>query len=75
MRNKQQLEINAALVEACKEEAVNRSTVTRWFQRFRDGDMSIEDKERRGRSVSVTDQEHAERVQEFLKEDRRKTCE
>ena len=48
MRNKRQLEIHAALVEACKEEAVNRSTFTRWFQTFRDVDMSIEDKERSG---------------------------
>ena len=46
MWNKRQTEVHSALVEACKEEAVDRSTVTRWFQRLRDGDMSIEDKER-----------------------------
>ena len=74
MRNKRQTEVHSALVEACKEEAVDRLTVTRWFQRLRDGDMSIEDKERSGRPVSVINQEHEERVQELLEEDRRITC-
>ncbi|VVC33476.1 Ribonuclease H-like domain [Cinara cedri] len=42
-------EIHAALNEVCGTDTVDRSTVQRWHQRFRDGRISIDNNPRSGR--------------------------
>lgn len=47
-------EIHAALNEVCETDTVDRSTVQRWHQRFRDGRISIDNNPRSGRPSTVT---------------------
>ncbi|VDO70153.1 unnamed protein product [Heligmosomoides polygyrus] len=47
----------ANICRACKEDAVSRRTVRRWFNRFESGDTSLEDREHSGRPSTVDDDE------------------
>jgi len=47
-------EIHAELNEVCGTDTVDRSTVQRWHQRFRDGRISIDNNPRSGRPSTVT---------------------
>jgi len=42
LRRKTPTEIHSSLMEVCGVEAVDRSTISRWAQRFREGRLSIE---------------------------------
>jgi len=59
----------------CGVETVDRSTISRWAQRFREGRLSIENDPKSGRSRTSTDDQSVERVLQILEEDRRMTCE
>ncbi|VVC42113.1 Hypothetical protein CINCED_3A015308 [Cinara cedri] len=54
IRGKTVPEIHAALNEVCGTDTVDRSTVQRWHQRFRDGRISIDNNPRSGRPSTVT---------------------
>jgi len=51
--------------------AVTMKTVSKWFQRFRNGCESVEDEERSGRTSTLKPQENVERVSEMLRSNRR----
>ena len=61
-------------MEVCGVEAVDRSTISRWAQRFREGRLSIENDPKSGRPRTSTDDQSVECVLQILEEDRR-TCE
>jgi len=42
LRGKTPAEIHSSLMEVCGVETVDRSTISRWVQRFREGRLSIE---------------------------------
>jgi transposase len=67
-------EIHNALHEICEDSVVDRSTVSRWASRFREGRVSIQDDPRRGRPVTATDDTSVVIVCTLLEEDRRKSC-
>jgi len=56
-------------------ETVDRSTISRWAQRFREGRLSIENDTKSGRPRTSTDDQSVERVLQIPDEDRRTTCE
>ena len=58
----------------CGVETVERSTISRWAQRF-PGRLSIEDDPKSGRPRPSTDDQSVERVLQILEEDRRMTRE
>jgi len=62
-------------MEVCGVETVDRSTISRWAQRFREGRLSIENDPKSGRPRTLTDDQSVERVLQILEEDRRMTCE
>lgn len=67
-------EIHAALNEVCGTDTVDRSTVQRWHQRFREGRKSIDNNSRSGRPSTVTqDNTNAVIHATLLDEDRRIT--
>lgn len=59
--------------ETYGETKVNRRLVYRWFQRFNDGDESLEDKERPGRPVDARSDHNVKLVSDAVNEDRRST--
>ncbi|KAF0753313.1 histone-lysine N-methyltransferase SETMAR-like [Aphis craccivora] len=72
IRGKTVPEIHAALNEVCGTDTVDRSTVQRWYQRFRDGRISIDNNPRSGRPSTVTqDNTKAAILATLLNEDRR----
>ncbi|KAL4083594.1 hypothetical protein QTP88_028910 [Uroleucon formosanum] len=74
IRGKTVPEIHAALNEVCGTDTVDRSTVQRWHQRFRDGRTSIDNNPRSGRPSTVTqDNTNAAILATLLDEDRRIT--
>ncbi|VVC34278.1 Ribonuclease H-like domain [Cinara cedri] len=74
IRGKTVPEIHAALNEVCGTDTVDRSTVQRWHQRFRDGRISIDNNPRSGRPSTVTqDNTNAAILATLLDEDRRIT--
>ncbi|VVC32732.1 Hypothetical protein CINCED_3A021716 [Cinara cedri] len=74
IRGKTVPEIHAALNEVCGTDTVDRSTVQRWRQRFRDGRISIDNNPRSGRPSTVTqDNTNAAILATLLDEDRRIT--
>ncbi|VVC38277.1 Double-stranded RNA-binding domain [Cinara cedri] len=76
IRGKTVPEIHAALNEVCGTDTVDRSTVQRWHQRFRDGRISIDNNPRSGRPSTVTqDNTNAAIFATLLDEDRRITNE
>ena len=56
-------------------EAVDRSTISHWAQRFHEGRLSIENDPKSGQPQTSTDDLSVERVLQILQEDRRMTCE
>jgi len=75
LRGKIPTEIHSSLTEVCGVEAVDRSTISRWAQRFREGRLSIENDPKSGRPRTSTDGQSVERVLQTPEEDRRMTCE
>jgi len=75
LRGKNPTEIHSVLREVRCEQTVNRSTVSRWATRFREGRVTINDDERPGRPKTSTDERSVKLVEEFLAQDRRATCE
>ena len=55
LRGKTPTEIHNALHEVCGDSVVDRSTVSRWASRFREGRESVQDNPRSGRPVTATD--------------------
>ena len=50
-------ETHLLLVETYGEAALSKSSCCKWFQKFKNGEFNIEDKERRGRSKMYEDAE------------------
>lgn len=74
LRGKTSTEIHRALQEACQESSLDRSTVSRWNKRFREGRTSVKDDQRSGRPRTATDDTSAVIVATIIEEDRRLTC-
>ena len=62
-------------MEVCGVETVDRSTISRWAQRFREGSLGRENDPKSGRPRTSTDDQSVERVLQIPEEDRRMTCE
>jgi hypothetical protein len=75
LRGKRPTEIHSALREVCGEQAVDRSTVSRWATPFHEGRVSINDDPKLGRPKTSTDKRGVKLVVDFLETDRRVTCE
>jgi len=75
LRGKTSTEVHSSLMEVCGVETVDRSTISRWAERFREGRFSIENDPKSGRPRTSTDDQIVERVLQILQEDRRMTCE
>jgi histone-lysine N-methyltransferase SETMAR len=75
LRGKNPTEIHNALYEVCGDSVVNRSTMSPWASRFREGRVSIQDDPRSGRPVTTTDDASVVIVRTLLEEDRRKSRE
>jgi transposase len=68
-------EIHNALYEVCRDSVVDRSTVSRWTSRFREGRVSIQGDPRNWRPVTATDDQSVVNVSTLLEKDRRTSCE
>jgi transposase len=75
LQGKNSTEIHNALREVCKDSVVDRSTVSRWESRFREGRVSIQDDPRSGRPVTAMDDTSVVIVSTLLEEDQCKSCE
>jgi len=75
LRGKTPTEIHSSQMEVCGVETVDRSTISRWAQSFREGRLSIENDPKSGRPRTSTDDQSVERVLQILEGDRRMTCE
>ena len=75
LRGKNPTEIHSALREVCDERTVDRSTVSRWATRLREGRVTINEDPRPERPKTSTDEQSVKLVADFLAEDRRATCE
>ena len=75
LRGKTPKEVHSSLMEVCGVETVERSTVSRWAQCFREGRLSIENDPNSGRPRTSTDDKCVERVLQILEVARRMTCE
>ena len=65
-RSKNRTEIHGAMSEVCGEFSVDRSTFSRWFNRFRSDCVSIENDIRPGRPRTSTDERNVKLVADFL---------
>jgi transposase len=74
-RGKNPTEIQNALHEVCRDSVVDRSTVSQWASRFREGRVSIPDDPGSGRPVTAMDDTPVVIVSTLLEEDRCKSCE
>ena len=74
LRGKNPTEIYSAMREVCGVQTVDRSTVSRWATRFREGCVTINDDPRPRRAKTSTDERSVKLVADFLAEDRRATC-
>ena len=63
------------LREVSGDNVVDRSKVSRWSARFREGRLSTEDNPRSERPSTATDYTSEGIVNDILREDRRKICE
>jgi len=68
-------EIHSVLREVCGEQTVDRSTLSRWATRFREGRVTINDDQKPGKPKTSTDERSVKLVADFLAQDRRATCE
>ena len=75
LRGKNPTEIHSALREVCGEQTVERSTVSRWATRFREGRVTLNDHPKPGRPKTSTDERSVKLVADFLAENCRATCE
>ena len=71
LHRKTPTEIHSSLMEVCGVETVDRSTISRWVQRFREGRLSIKNDPKSGRPRTSTDDQSVEHVLQILEEDRR----
>ncbi|PNF22187.1 hypothetical protein B7P43_G04939 [Cryptotermes secundus] len=63
------------LKTAYKDGAMGKTQVFEWFSRFKNGEISIDDKPRSGRPSTARTHENFEKIREIIKEDRRQTIE
>ncbi|PNF27671.1 hypothetical protein B7P43_G14595 [Cryptotermes secundus] len=63
------------LKTAYKDDAMGKTQVFEWFSRFKNGEMSIDDKPRSGRPSTARTHENVEKIREIIKGDRRRTIE
>ena len=63
------------LKTAYKDSAMGKTQVYQWFSRFKEGEMSIDDKPRSGRPSTSRIDENVEKVHAIVLEDRRRTIE
>ena len=75
LRDQNPTQIHSALLEVCGEQTVDRSTVSRWATRFREGRVTIKDDPRPGRPKTSTDEGSVKLVADCLAEHRRATYE
>lgn len=61
------------LKTAYKDDAMGKTQVYEWFSRFKNGDMSIDDKPRSGRPSTARTDENVEQIRELVLTDRRQT--
>ena len=71
LREKNPIEILSALHEVCGDSVVDRSMVSWWASRVREGRVSIQDDPRSGRQVTATDETDANHVK---KQRMKQTC-
>ena len=75
LRGKNPTKIRGALHEVCGDSVVDRSTVSRYASRVREGQVSIQDDPRSGRPVTATNDTSVVIISTLLEEDQRKSCE
>ncbi|PNF43470.1 hypothetical protein B7P43_G10809 [Cryptotermes secundus] len=63
------------LKTAYKDDATGKTQVFEWFSRFKNGEMSIDDKPRSGCPSTAQTHENVEKIREIIKEDQRRTVE
>ncbi|PNF22875.1 hypothetical protein B7P43_G14965 [Cryptotermes secundus] len=63
------------LKTAYKDDAMGKTQVSEWFSRFKNGEMSTDDKPRSGRPSTARTHENVEKIREIIKENRRWTIE
>lgn len=63
------------LKTAYKDSAMGKTQVYQWFSRFKEGEMSLDDKPRSGRPSTSRIDENVEKVHAIVLEDRRRTIE
>jgi hypothetical protein len=61
-------------MEVCGVGTVDRSTISRWTQRFHEGRLNIENDPKSGQPRTLTDDQSVQRVLQILQEDRIMTC-
>lgn len=61
------------LKTAYQDDAMGKTQVYEWFARFKNGDMSIDDKPRSGRPSTARIDENVEKIRELVLTDRRQT--
>lgn len=61
------------LKTAYKDDSMGKTQVFEWFSRFKNGDMSIDDKPRSGRPSTARTHENVEKIRAIINEDRRRT--
>lgn len=60
---------------AYKEDALGKTQVYEWFSRFKNGDMTVDDKPRSGRPSTARTDQNVEKIGVLVREDRRRTIE
>jgi len=60
---------------AYKDGAMSRTQVYEWFSRFKEGEMTIEDQPRSGRPSTSRTDNNVQKINEIVREDRRRTIE
>ncbi|PNF34759.1 hypothetical protein B7P43_G03791 [Cryptotermes secundus] len=63
------------LKTAYKDDAMGKTKVFEWFSRFKNCEMSIDDKPRSGRPSTARTHENVEKIRQIIKEDERRTIE
>ncbi|PNF37843.1 hypothetical protein B7P43_G08374 [Cryptotermes secundus] len=58
------------LKTAYKDDAMRKTEVFEWFSRFKNGEMSIDDKPRSGRPSTTRTHKNVEKIREIIKKDR-----
>lgn len=74
LRNKIVSEILHASHEACYENSLECSLVSRWVNEFKNGSTRVEDNQLAERGISATDKYYIDKLRKLLKSDRRLAC-